>query len=118
MTMTDEEIRRSYRLAKHPKRHIAELAQLNACHRDKIQEIVKDVVPVVGIKDWPHPTRGKTKAEIEALYLQRSTAFLEKYLEGLNDCAIARVCGVPYHAVWRWRTREELPSNYRRRKGD
>lgn len=119
MTMTDEEIRRSYRLAKHPKRHIVELAQLNCCHREKIEDIVEGVVP------WkeetvrrPHPTRGKTKIEINAIYAERSALFLEKYREGLNDGAIGRACDVSSCIVWHWRNRQKLPSNYKRRKGD
>ena len=41
MTMTNEEIYRSYKQAKHPERQIGILADLNACRKEEIKTIIK-----------------------------------------------------------------------------
>lgn len=42
MEMGNEEIKSSYRNAKHPKRQISILADLNCCSREEIEKIVQE----------------------------------------------------------------------------
>ena len=43
---------------------------------------------------------------------------MELYYDGLNDTTIAGILGVPWQDITKWRNRNKLPSNLKRRKAN
>ena len=79
MEMSNEEIIRRYKQAKHKAAQIQILADLNACPKSKILEIVRDsIVP-------RHPTPAQPKEQPETVKVVDNLAYFEEYVVNRMD---------------------------------
>lgn len=79
MEMSNEEIIRRYKQAKHKAAQIQILADLNACPKSKILEIVSDsIVP-------KHPTPAQPKEQPETVKAVDNLASFEEYVVNRMD---------------------------------
>ena len=79
MEMSNEEIIRRYKQAKHKAAQIQILAELNACPKSKILEIVSDsIVP-------KHPTPAQAKEQPETVKAVDNLASFEEYVVNRMD---------------------------------
>ena len=79
MEMSNEEIIRRYKQAKHKASQIQILADLNACPKSKILEIVSDsIVP-------KHPTPAQAKEQPETVKVVDNLASFEGYVVNRMD---------------------------------
>lgn len=79
MEMSNEEIIRRYKQAKHKAAQIQILAELNACPKSKILEIVSDsIVP-------KHPTLAQPKEQPETVKAVDNLASFEEYVVNRMD---------------------------------
>lgn len=79
MEMSNEEIIRRYKQAKHKPSQIQILAELNACPKSKILEIVSDsIVP-------NHPTPAQPKEQPETVKVVDNLASFEEYVVNRMD---------------------------------
>ena len=100
MIMTEYEIRREYRLAKYPNRQIKILAQLNACRAKEIRKIVADEENISGFGRYVKAT------EEDKMRL---------YSMGLSDYSIAEKLGTSATTILKWRRKNNLPHNRRKK---
>lgn len=94
--MSAEEIRRNYREAKHKSQQIGILADLNACKRADIKQIISgatDVLPLVSKQ------RPQNKGSGRPLTDEERQAIINMYLDGANYTRIAAATGRCYEAV-------------------
>ena len=85
MQMTENEIRRNYRQAKHPKRQIGILADLNDCSRRVIEEVLGLREPKIKPSEQATSLiQTFNKAEVSNLLFDKLDA-LEKAIKELED---------------------------------
>ena len=107
-SMTDEEIRTSYRDSRDKVKQVAVLAQLNCCNKD----IICDIIGIHVLQDVK-----MTEARLREDRLnQRNARFLALYNEGFVDVDIAKYAGVKISVVSHWRSNNNIPSQGKRRK--
>ncbi len=87
MWMTDEQIRKSYRLAAYPKSQIAVLAQLNACGQDDIRKIIDGMKVVPTQVDYG-------RERYQHLSEKQVQEMLDLHNKGLSGEQIAQITGV------------------------
>ena len=100
MMMTEYEIKQAYRFAKYPNRQIKILAQLNACRTKEIRKIVADEENISGFGRYVKAT------EEDKMRL---------YSMGLSDGRIAEQLGTSETTIWKWRRKNNLPHNRRKK---
>ncbi len=96
--MSAEEIRRNYREAKHESQQIGILADLNACKREDIKQIISgatDELPPVGKQ---HP---RNKSSSYYLTDEVRQTIINMYLDGMTYACIAAATGRSYPTVCR-----------------
>jgi len=91
MWMTTEQIRCSYREAAYPKSQIGILAQLNACDKNNIKEIVADIK--INKIDY-------NSAKYDRWTTEQSTILMRLYEDGIKPETIARRMGVSIVRVY------------------
>lgn len=95
--MSAEEIRKNYREAKHKSQQIGILADLNACKREDIKQIISgatDELPPVGKR------RPQNKSSYYLTDEVRQT-IINMYLDGMTNARIAAATGRSYPTVCR-----------------
>lgn len=107
-SMTDDEIRISYRDSRDKVKQVAILSQLNCCSKDSICDII-------GIRVLQDVKMIEAKLRDDRLN-QRNSKFLELYNEGLVDSDIAKYTNVKRSVVSHWRSDNGIPSQGKRRK--
>lgn len=98
MVMTEMEVIARHSTAKDPAKMVRILAELNGEPPERIQEIVQRT---------PKPAKQLAKRESQLRTL---------YDAGLTDGAIGRRVGMSRSSVQLWRSREQLPTNYGKKR--
>lgn len=102
LSMSEEEIVMMYREAKNPQEQIGILADLNACDKGRIKDILAkhDAQPRSAVKTEDTRTKKTNYADIRNLYNR-----------GLTDREIAGKTGCTAYTVGIWRRKFNLPPN-------
>ena len=112
MIYSTEEIVRSYREAKNPKKQIRVLADLNACTVKEIRQVLVGE----GVLPRETETPEKTKSAPPKRFDEAVARVL--YEEGADDEVIAKAVGVKAHTVAKWRSTNGLRKKGRKTRAE